>query len=119
MKRLILIVVGLISFVAAATGLAEPKVLSQFLSSGDAFARFDEEQVTWTLGTSLFEQQVQLVQGKFYLTKLTNRRSGTNFVAGTDGDEFQFLFAGREQSGQTGPFTLKNSRPPSRPACSR
>jgi hypothetical protein len=110
MKRLILIVVGLISFAAAAKGLAEPKVLSQSLSSGDAFARFDPEQVTWTFGTSLIEQQVQLAQGKFYLTKLTNRRTGTNFVAGTDADEFQFLFAGREQSGRTGPFTFKDSR---------
>ena len=110
MKRLILIVVGLISFAAAAEGLAEPKVLSQSLSSGDAFARFDPEQLTWSFGTSLIEQEVQLAHGKFYLTKLTNRSTGTNFVAGADADEFQFLYAGREQSGQTGPFTFKDCR---------
>ncbi len=81
---------------------------AESLHSGDAYAQFDPSTTSWAAQTSLVEMHLKLSQGKFHLSSLKNRLTGTEFAAGADSDEFRFLFAGEEQSGRTGNYTLKD-----------
>jgi len=76
--------------------------------AGDAFVRFDAAGTSWTCGTSLIEQRLELSKGRFLLGSLRNRLTDTEFVAGADSDEFRFVFADGERSGRTGGYTLKD-----------
>lgn len=78
------------------------------MHSGDAYVQFDPSTTNWAAGTSLVEMHLELSQKKFHLSSLKNRLTGTEFAAGADSDEFRFLFAGAEQSGRTGNYTLKD-----------
>lgn len=80
------------------------------LTSGDAYVRFDPANVSWSCGTRLVEQRLQLVDGKFLLVSLKNRQTGTDFTQDSQSDEFQFTFAGTEYSGRTGEYRLKDYR---------
>jgi hypothetical protein len=88
--------------------LTMPVFAVESLQSGDAYVHFDPSTTTWKAGTELVEMHLQLAQGKFLLSSLKNRLTGTEFAAGADSDEFRFLFAGMEQSGRNGDFTLKD-----------
>ncbi len=102
------------------------------LTSGDAYARFDASTQTWTIGTGLIEQQLELVGGHFHLAHLMNRLTGTHYIRGrvfnraaegscqtnlltgseypenkgVDSDEFHFVFGGREYTGDSGDYKL-------------
>ncbi len=78
--------------------------------SGDAFVHFDAVAQKWTCGTNLIEQRLQLSEGRFLLTGLTNRLTGTDFAARDNSDEFRFVFAGEERSGRSGGYRLRNWR---------
>jgi hypothetical protein len=102
------------------------------LRSGDAYVRFDSSTNTWTCGTGLIEQQLELVDGHFRLGQLTNRLTGSKYIqrsafnveaqrptqtnlltgskypenTGIGSDEFRFLFGGQEYTGDTGGYKL-------------
>ncbi len=78
------------------------------LTSGDAYVRFDRAGTAWSCGTSLIEQRLQLVDGKYLLVSLKNRQTGTDFTLDAQSDEFQFTFAGKEYSGRSGQYRLKD-----------
>jgi len=78
------------------------------VESGDAYVRFDPSKQTWSCGTGLIEQQLELAGGHFRLAKLTNRLTGSEYVEGPGSDEFHFLFGGREYTGDTGGYKLKD-----------
>jgi hypothetical protein len=106
----------------------------QSLQSGDAYVRFDSSTTTWTCGTGLIEQQLQLVSGHFRLAHLVNRLTGTEYIKGRafkveaqgptqtnlltgseypenkgiGSNEFRFLFGARECTGDTGDYKLVN-----------
>lgn len=110
----------------------EDQASLQSLQSGDAYAHFDPATMTWTCGTGLIEQQLQLADGCFQLAHLMNHRTGTKFIKGRkfnvkaqgvtvtnllrssehpetpaeNSDEFRFVFAGQEFSGGTGGYKL-------------
>ena len=89
---------------------SDNRASSRSVKSGDAYAQFDPDTATWTCGSSLIKQRLQLRDGKFLLLSLENRLTGTEFAAASDSDEFRFVFAGRERSGATGGYKLKNYR---------
>ncbi len=76
------------------------------LQSGDAYARFDASKQTWTCGTGLIEQQLELVDGHFRLARLRNLLTGSEYVESAGSDEFHFSFGGREFSGDSGGYEL-------------
>ena len=78
------------------------------LTSGDTYARFDPATATWTCGTKLIEQRLELANGQFRLAALRNRATGTEFTARADSDEFRFVFAGTERTGLSGDYKLKD-----------
>src|ERR1019366_8961355 len=78
------------------------------VESGDAYVRFDPSKQTWSCGTGLIEQQLELAGGRFRLAKLANRLTGSEYVAGAGSDEFHFLFGGRDYSGDSGGYKLKD-----------
>ncbi len=90
----------LLSFVAARAGA--PVV------SGDAYVRFDAATTSWTCGTQLIEQRLELAGGKFRLAALRNKLTGTEYTAGADSDEFRFVFGAAEASGTSGGYQLKD-----------
>jgi len=100
MMRLILAILFLLSSAASAFGAKD-------LVSGDAYVRFDPSHQTWSCGTDLIEQQLELADGHFRLAKLINRLTGTEYVGGAGSDEFRFLFGGVEYTGDSGGYTLK------------
>ena len=77
-------------------------------TSGDAYARFDPANTTWTCGTGLIEQRFELMKGQFRLAALQNRATGTEFAARAESDEFRFVFAGMERTGLGGDYKLKD-----------
>jgi len=93
----------------------ENQASSCLVKSADAYAQFDPDTVMWTCGSSLIEQRLQLRDGKFRLVSLKNRLTGTEIAAALDSDEFRFVFAGRERSGATGEYKLKDYRQELRP----
>ena len=95
---------------SSAGAKSENQASSRSVKSGDAYAQFDPDTATWTCGSSLIEQRLQLMDGKFRLLSLKNRLTGTEFAAASDSDEFRFVFAGRERSGATGGYELKDYR---------
>ncbi|HEX8984271.1 MAG TPA: hypothetical protein VF767_02525 [Bryobacteraceae bacterium] len=78
------------------------------LTSGDAYIRFQAGDTSWTCGTSVIEQRLQLSNGKLLLASLRNRLTGTEFTAGADSDEFRFVFGGVEYNGRSGEYRLKS-----------
>jgi len=78
------------------------------MSSGDAYARFDPATTSWTCGTKLIEQRLELAKGQLRLAALRNRASGTEFTARAESDEFRFVFAGMERTGLSGDYKLKD-----------
>src|ERR1035437_2769334 len=78
------------------------------VESGDAYVHFDPSKQTWTCGTGLIEQQLELVGGHFRLAKLSNRLTGSEYVQGAGSDEFHFLFGEWEYTGDTGGYKLTN-----------
>jgi hypothetical protein len=46
---------------------------AQETASEDAFARFDPQTKTWTLGTSMIEEKIQLAYGAYRLASLENK----------------------------------------------
>ena len=95
--------IALVFLSAAVAGLgADPA------PSGDAFVRFDSATASWTCGTSLIEQRLELAGGRFLLASLRNRLTGTEFVGGAESDEFRFVFADGERTGRTGGYKLKD-----------
>ncbi len=90
--------------------LAGPARAADSLTSGDAFVRYDPSTLSWTCGTGLIEQRLELAGGRFLLAHLTNRLTGTEYVAGQSSDEFRFLFGGVEFTGASGGYSLKSYR---------
>jgi len=88
--------------------LATAVLAADSLTSGDAHARFDPATTTWTCGTKLIEQRLELAKGQFRLAALQNRATGTEFTARAESDEFRFVFAGRERTGLSGDYKLKS-----------
>src|SRR5208283_1948661 len=78
------------------------------MTSGDAYARFDPATTSWTCGTKLIEQRLELAKGQFRLAALRNRATGTEFTARAESDEFRFVFAGMERTGLSGDYKLKD-----------
>ena len=101
MKHLFLTFLTMLAWTWSAKGV-------ESLTSGDAYARFDPATMTWTCGTRLIEQRLELSGGKFRLVSLRNRLTGTELVAGADSDEFRFVLAGKEESGRLGEYTLRD-----------
>ncbi|MGA9062944.1 MAG: hypothetical protein WB341_14935, partial [Terracidiphilus sp.] len=114
---------------SGSTTEARPPAVS---NSGDAYVHFDAATQAWSCGTNLIEQRLQLSEGKFSLAALTNRLTGSEYVAGRvfnkkdegpadtnllaprayvgaiGSDEFHFLFGGREYSGHSGGYKLRD-----------
>ena len=80
------------------------------LTSGDAYARYDPATSSWTCGTQLIEQRLELSSGQFRLAALRNRATGTEFTARAESDEFRFVFAGQEHTGLSGGYKLRDSQ---------
>ncbi|MGO9239305.1 MAG: hypothetical protein ACLQBJ_00725 [Bryobacteraceae bacterium] len=78
------------------------------MTSGDAYVRFDPATTSWTCGTKLIEQRLELAKGQFRLAELRNRASGTEFTARAESDEFRFVFAGMERTGLSGDYKLQD-----------
>jgi|GEM_PF-3477407 len=78
------------------------------LTSGDAYVRFDAAATSWTFGTNVIEQRLDLAGGRFLLTRLRNVATGADYAAGAESDEFRFVFGGSEFSGRSGGFRLKD-----------
>ena len=78
------------------------------MASGDAFVRFDPAGPAWTCGTGLIEQRLELKDGRFLLAGLRNRLTGSEYVANAGSDEFRFLLDGKEYTGTTGGYRLKD-----------
>src|SRR5271166_2946680 len=62
------------------------------LESGDAHVQYNSVSNSWILGTGLIEQQLDLAGGRFRLSILKNKLTGTEFVGGQGSDEFHFNF---------------------------
>lgn len=101
MRRAIWVVLFLLGFSLSAWSV-------ESLNSGDAFARYNSANKTWTCGTGLIEQRLELADGHFRLATLTNRLTGTEFIGGTASDEFRFRFGGVEYTGDSGGFRMKS-----------
>lgn len=97
-----------LSSIAILAAWAATAQSAEGLVSGDAYVRFDPASSTWICGTSLIEQRLQLKDGQFRLTVLSNKLTGTEFVGGAGSDEFRFSFGGREFSGTSGGYRLKD-----------
>jgi hypothetical protein len=117
---------------SSAHGESENPGSSGPVESGDAYVRFDASKQTWSCGTGLIEQQLELAGGHFRLAKLTNRLTGSEYVEkrsfhqpnigsetnqltgseykveGPGSEEFHFLFGGREYTGDSGGYKLKD-----------
>ncbi len=90
----------LLSFAAARAGA--PVV------SGDAFVRFDPATTSWTCGTRLIEQRLELAGGKFRLAALRNKLTGTEYTAGAGSDEFRFVFRADKAAGRAAATGSRN-----------
>jgi hypothetical protein len=78
--------------------------------SGDAYVSFNDPTKTWTLGTSMVEEKLELASGSFSLTKLQNRTNRREFVSSTGrSEEFRVTVDGAVQTGTSGGWVLKNS----------
>ncbi|MHB9032144.1 MAG: alpha-galactosidase [Anaerolineae bacterium] len=80
------------------------------LESGDAYLDYDAEQSTWSFGTNLVEQRLQLSDGRLRCIGLVNKHTGSKLVEAADSDEFYFTLDDREYSGLTGPYQLADYR---------
>jgi hypothetical protein len=121
--------------VSSAGTAPEKRGSSRSVQSGDAYVRFDASTKTWTCGTGLIEQTLELVNGHFRLAHLMNRLTGSKYIQGrpfrveaqgpcdtnlltgseyvenigVGSDEFHFLFGGREYNGDSGGYELVDS----------
>jgi hypothetical protein len=78
--------------------------------SGDAYLHFDEQAKTWTLGTSMAEENLELAGGSFHLTRLQNRLNGREFVSSSKpSEEFRVMVDGAVYTGASGRWVLKSS----------
>ena len=78
--------------------------------SGDAYVRFDEKGGTWTLGTAMVEEGLQLADESFILSKLQNRLTGTELISGSKiSEEFRVTVDGAVYSGTEGHWRLESS----------
>jgi len=93
---------------SSAGAMSEQEGSARSAQSGDAYVRFDPSKQTWTCGTGLIEQELELVDGYYRLAKLSNRLTGSEYVEGTGSDEFHFSFGGRPYTGQTGGYKLRD-----------
>lgn len=96
------------SFVFAFLAAAAMAGGADSMTCGDAFVRFDPADAAWTCGTGLIEQRLELKNGKFLLASLRNRFTGSEYVAGTESDEFRFLLDWKEHTGATGGYRLRD-----------
>ncbi|MGD0743745.1 MAG: hypothetical protein ABSA45_01185 [Verrucomicrobiota bacterium] len=80
------------------------------LDSGDAYIRYDSASNRWTCGTGLIEQQLELADGRFRLSTLQNKLTGTEYAGGAGSDEFHFSFGGKDFTGNSGGYRLQNYR---------
>src|ERR1700730_2945136 len=78
--------------------------------SGDAYVGFNEQAKTWTLGTSMVEEELKLTSGNFTLMKLQNRLNGREFVSSSKrSEEFRVTVDGAVYTGTSERWILKNS----------
>jgi hypothetical protein len=76
------------------------------VTSGDAYLDFDSEAMTWSFGTELIEQRLQLEDGRLRCISMLNKVTGSNLVEDADSDEFYFTLGSHEYSGVTGAYKL-------------
>jgi hypothetical protein len=71
-----------------AAGSARPS--AKDTTSGDGYVRFDARTSTWTLGTAMVEQRIELAKGVFALTGFENKLGHRQYVSeATRGEEFR------------------------------
>lgn len=86
------------------------RVLAKETNSGDAYVRFDGHTNTWTLGTSMVEQRLQLAKGVFALTGFENKLNRRQYVSeAARGEEFRLTVDGKECTGLSGGWRLVGS----------
>jgi hypothetical protein len=90
--------------VAASLLVLAPGVLfASDITSGDAYARFDEHTTTWTLGTAAVEEKLQFANGNYSLTSFQNKLKQREYVTGPNSsEEFRIRVNGETYTGTTG-----------------
>jgi len=77
-------------------------------TSRDAYVRFDEQTKTWTLGTSMVEEKLQLTGGVYSMLSLQNKLSRRQYVADASRpEEFRITVESTPLTGATGGWVLK------------
>jgi len=112
MRLNLLAIVGALAMLAASEGGAASSAPppAEEIRSGDAYVRFDQAANTWTLGTSMVEEKLELAGGNFSLAKLQNRMNGREFVSSANhSEEFRITVDGAARTGTSGHWQLKNS----------
>ena len=88
-----------------AAGSARPS--AKDTTSGDGYVRFDARTSTWTLGTAMVEQRIELAKGVFALTGFENKLGHRQYVSeATRGEEFRVVVDGKEYTGLSGGWRL-------------
>ena len=99
-KNIIISLISITSFMVCFSQQTE------LMRSGDAFVSYDNISQSWTLGTKLITQVLQLEDGKFLLKKLKNNFTGTDYIGTAVSDEFRFVFDEKLFTGSRGEYKL-------------
>jgi len=79
-------------------------------TSGDAYVRFDEQTQTWTLGTAMVEEKIQLANGVYRVLSWQNKASRRQYIPEAVGsEEFRITVDGTAYTGASGGWLLKGS----------
>ena len=72
-------------------------------AANDAYVHYDQDNCSWTFGTSMVEKTVELTEGQFLLKSFKNKLTGQQYLTdGQPGSEFSIKVDGTVHTGKNG-----------------